>query len=335
MQKENSNKFAIKVVWTLVLICVIVGLGVGLFFASFEKEDFQLGVHFSPEYAQYLGLNWQEAYIAILDDLHVKNIRLAVPWDNVEPEKDFYTFGPVDWQIEEAQKRGVNVILTIGRRTPRWPECHDPLWIKNATDQFVQEQQFEMLKTVVDRYKVYDNIVMWQVENEPMLNAFGDCPPADLNLLQQEISFVKTLDVRPILITDSGELGFWLVAANVGDYFGTTMYRVTHNRWLGYSFYYLPPIFYNLKARLVGQNPNQVYVSELQAEPWVPQGILETSIADQKISMDAERLQNHVQFARQTGFAGAYLWGAEWWYWLRMVKGDNSLWDEARKIFNK
>lgn len=332
MRKAAKHALRLGIV-LIILLVLIVSAWVILYFQSFEKEDFKLGVDFSKNYAEYLGLDWQEAYTAILDDLEVKEIRLAAPWAQIEPIKDHWVFTDLDWQVEEAVKRGVSIVMVVGRRTPHWPECHDPEWVAELPDEIVVDRQFQMVEKVVEHYKDVDHIKMWQVENEPLLDLFGLCPPADINLLRKEVSLVKTLDKRPIMITDSGELSFWVAAANTGDVFGTTLYRVTYNPWFGYLYYNLPPIFYNLKARWAGQNPGDVIISELQAEPWAPDGLLDVPLSEQKYSMDGKRLVSHVNYAKKTGFAGAYLWGAEWWYWLKQEQGVDELWDEARKLF--
>ncbi len=318
-----------------ILFVLIVSAWVVFYFKSYEVNNFKLGVNFSKSYSEYLELDWQKVYLAILDDLGVKNIRLAAPWNEIEPIQDHWVFTDLDWQVSEAVKRNIDIILVVGRRTPHWPECHDPVWLTRLPPEIVTERQLKMMQKVINHYKNVANIKVWQVENEPMLDAFGVCPPSDINLLRQEVSLVKNIDDRPILITDSGELSFWAAAANTGDIFGTTMYRVTHNPFLGYVYYHLPPIFYNLKARLVGKNPADVLVSELQAEPWAPRGLLEVSLSEQQISMDGTRLVNHVNYAKRTGFSGAYLWGAEWWYWLQEKKGVTDLWQTAKQIFNQ
>ncbi|MFH0779644.1 MAG: hypothetical protein V1928_02170 [Parcubacteria group bacterium] len=324
------------------LIAVLVFAWSYFYFQSFEVKNFQLGVNFSKSYSEYLGLDWQKTYLAILDDLKVKNVRVSAPWNEIEPASlagnarqalGRWNFTGLDWQVKEAEKRGVNLILIVGRRTPHWPECHDPAWIKPLAPELVADRQMEMIAAVVDRYKDYSSIKIWQVENEPLLDVFGKCPPGDIDLLRKEIALVKTLDSRPVMITDSGEIGDWTAAANIGDLFGTTLYRVTHNPFLGYFYYHLPPVFYNLKARLVGQRPSRALISELQAEPWAPQGILNTSLENQKISMDARRLASQADYGRRTGFSGAYLWGAEWWYWLKEKQNDDTLWKTAKNIF--
>lgn len=329
-----KKRFIVTLASLFVVVIVFISAIVIFSFQSFAVKNFRLGVNFSESYAQYLGLDWQKTYLAILDDLKVKNIRLAAPWNAIEPSFGNWNFTNLDWEVNQASQRGVNIILIVGRRTPHWPECHDPSWLKDLSASSVQDKQFAMLETVVDRYKNNPSIKIWQVENEPLLDVFGECPPSDINLLKKEISFVKTLDPsRKILVTDSGELSLWAGAANVSDLFGTTMYRVTYNKLLGYFYYHLPTFFYNSKARFVGRDPASVIVAELQGEPWAPNGILNTSLDDQRASMDAERLVSHVNYAKSTGFGSAYLWGAEWWYWLKEKQGDNSLWDAAKALF--
>lgn len=332
---KKAHQIFIKLfVGSLSLVIVIITAWLILYYWNFGRDDFKLGVNFSQSYAEYLGLDYRQTYLAILDELKVKNIRLAAQWNQIEPKEGKYLFEELDWQIEEAEKKGVQVILVLGRRTPHWPECHDPDWLKEKSATMVQEKQFKLMERVINRYKTSSAVVMWQVENEPLLDIFGDCPPSDLAGLRKEVALVKTLDAnRPILITDSGELGLWLAASRTGDLFGTTLYRVTYNPTLGYAYYHLPPLFYRLKAWLVGIKAEKALVAELQAEPWSPDGLNETPLAEQLKSMDAHRLKAHVSYAQRTGFSGAYLWGAEWWFWLKEKKQNNDLWEAAADIF--
>ncbi len=331
--KEKALMFFVLLSATFVFV---VGVFVVLFFYDFGKnKNFFTGVDFSRHYAESLGLNPRSVLYDIFHDLKVDKVRLSAPWNQIEKVEGEYDFSELDWQIDFAKEFEVEVLLSVGRRTPRWPECHDPEWLVYLSDEKIVEKQLLFVQEVINRYKKEEIITMWQVENEPMLNYFGKCPPADFDLLRKEVALVKTLDDRPILLTDSGELGHWLPVARLGDFFGTTIYRVVQNRWLGYFYYHLPPIFYNFKARVVGLTPDKVIVSELQAEPWVPNGILESSLKEQRKSMDANRLERHWEFARKTGFAGAYLWGAEYWYYLKEVLGDDSLWLTAGSLWQK
>lgn len=333
--KKRTEKMLVLIIILFVLLAFFISFWVILYFQDFERPGFKLGVNFSKSYTEYLGLDWKKAYIDILDDLKIKNVRLSAPWNEIEPSPNQWNFSDLDWQVAEASKRDIDIVMVLGRRTPHWPECHDPQWIKALPQPILSDDQLAMMKEIINRYKNNEHIKIWQVENEPLLNLFGVCPPSDLDFLRKEIAFVKTLDSRPVLITDSGELSLWLVAAKLGDLFGTTLYRVTYNPWFGYAYYHLPPAFYRFKSWLVSRSVDEVFVAELQAEPWAPGGILNLPLEEQALSMDAERLRNHVNYVKRTGFAGAYLWGAEWWLWLKDKKNDSTLWEEAKSIFSE
>lgn len=296
-----------------------------------------IGVTFSKVYVENdLGLDWRQAYLAILDDLQIKNIRIAVPWNKIAPTFGQYEFQDYDWMMEMADERGVKVILAIGHRTPRWPECHTPDWLRDLTTEKADIEQQQMIADVVTHFKKYSVLWWWQIENEPFLDSFGECPPMSIEQLKKEIAIVKSLDSRPILITDSGELSFWFKTGHLGDKFGHTLYREVYNQYLGFFRHVFPPSFYWLKARMVNLAPSDVIVAELQAEPWVPYGYNLTFDSDQlKKMMTAEKLSSNFEFARRTGAREIYFWGVEWWYWLKEKQNDPSLWQEAKKIINQ
>lgn len=297
-----------------------------------------IGVHFSKQHAVSLGLDWQETYRALLDDLSVRRVRLSANWPDVEPQPGTFDFRDLDWMMDEANTRGASVLLAVGRRLPRWPECHIPDWATQLPDAEQQEAIERVIRVVVERYRAHPALVMWQVENEPFLSVFGECPELDVASLQREVEIVRALDPHhDILITDSGELSFWHRAARVGDRLGTTMYRVVWSRFVGYWSYdtFIPAAWYRLKAFLVGVSPEHMVISELQAEPWAPHGdVTVLPIVEQRRSMDAERFLRNVAFARSTGFREIYLWGAEYWYWLR-AHGDASMWETARGVLKE
>ncbi len=302
---------------------------------SEPSHSMVFGVTFSQPQAEYLGLDWQKTYLSILDDLKVKHLRLLAYWDQLEEEEGKFDFSDLDWQVAQARQRSAKIIMTIGRRLPHWPECHTPAWAANLSEKEQQEKILKMLETVVSHYKKQSGVIMWQVDNEPLINWFGQCPPADKEFTKQEIALVKNLDFRPVLITDSGELGWWRPAARLGDYFGTTMYRVVWNKYIGYwNYKYLfPPAFYQLKAWLAGVYAPGIIISELQAEPWLRESIEKIPLEEQQHSMDTQKFKEIISFARRTGFSQSYLWGVEYWYWLKEKKGDASLWEAARELW--
>ncbi len=176
---------------------------------------------------------------------------------------------------------------------------------------------------------------MWQVENEPLLSFFGECPKMMQEAFAREVAYMRTLDVRPILVTDSGELSTWRKIAPFGDYLGATLYRVVWNKFIGYwrYTYIFPPAFYRWKAAFVGKPIERMIGVELQAEPWAPQGLLALQPRDYKQSFDEKQFAVNVDFARRTGIPEHYLWGVEYWYWLKEKRQDATLWNAARKLF--
>ena len=299
-----------------------------------QAKEIKWGVNFSQKHAELLGLDWKRNYLALMDDLKVKRVKLITHWDLLEPGKDNYYFEDVDWQIEEAEKRGVESLLVMGMKTPRWPECHIPGWAKNLSKEEQQKEILELLERIVSNYGGSTSIVMWQVENEPLF-PFGECPWIDENFLRKEVDLVKSLDKRPVLLTDSGEGSFWIRVAQIGDIVGTTMYRKVWmselNRYISYPF---PEMFYYRKAQIVGKIfGKKVICVELQAEPWGPKLLYDLPIEEQEKTMNLKKFKNIINFAKRTGFNEFYLWGAEWWFWLREEKNDQSIWNEATKLF--
>jgi len=307
------------------------------------NRDLKFGVTFIPRRATELGLNWQETYLEILDDLGAKRLRLGAYWNVIEKEKGIYDFSELDRLVGEAEKRGAKIILAIGMRVPGWPECHIPDWARESLfhdDPFVglesEKSLLQYLRTTVERYRGFSAIWAWQVENEPFLQ-FGECPITDQEFLGNEIELVKAIDKRPVIITESGEFGNWRKAAPFGDILGTTLYRRVYHKRFGYIDYHLPPSFYRLKSLLVKKwtLPNNIIVVELQGEPWVADPpISDAPLEEQYITMNPEFFQNILSYIRRTDFNEFYFLGAEWWYWMKK-EGRPEIWDIAKNIFTK
>lgn len=303
---------------------------------NYHKTELVYGLTFSHKQAIDLGLDWQEVYIAILDDLETKKLRISAYWDVIEAERGTYDFEYLDWQVSEAEKRGVELVMAVGGRLPRWPECHYPEWAKQASKSEREDAILKYIEATVNRYKKNQSVKLWQVENEPFLPHFGECPKLDSGFLDQEIALVKELDSREILLTDSGELSLWVPAAKRADIFGTTMYRDTYSSALkSYVHYPIEPGFFHFKknmARLFAK-PKKWIVIELQAEPWGPIPFQYLPKEEREITMSEEKLRDIVEFSSKTGFREFYLWGVEWWYWEKTKQNNPSLWEEAKKLY--
>jgi len=268
-----------KVIVLALLLLAALGI-VWLYNADFGRGQTEYGVTFSQKYATSLELDWRETFLNLLDDLKIRKFRLIVYWDLIEKKSGDYDFTDIKWQLDEVQKRGGEVILTIGNRGPRWPECHWPTWIFDSNDSQRESQILSLLKETVGSLADYGAIKAWQVENEPFLRVFGECPKLDKDFYKKEVSLVRSLDQRPIVVTESGELSTWLNGGLIGDQVGSSLYRITWSRWFGYFYYPLPPAYYYLKSRLVKllTPVKDLFISEMQMEPWVSRQILLTPI---------------------------------------------------------
>jgi len=296
-------------------------------------EKIEWGVVFSQKHSQLLGLDWKENFLAILDDLKAKNLKIITHWDLIQPKENEYSFDDLDWQIKEAEKRNAKVILVIGMKTGRWPECHEPEWARNQKSKIKDQKLLEYIEKIVERYKNSKAIWAWQVENEPFF-PFGVCPKIEKDLVKKEIELVKSLDSRPIIFGDSGEFSFWINAAKFGDIVGTTLHRKVYFKEIKkYITYPLPPVYYWRKAKLIDFFfGKKVIITELQAEPWCKNLIYNCDLEEQKITMDLEQFKKNVDFAKNTGMDKIYLWGSEWWYWLKEKQNDPKIWDAAKNL---
>jgi len=327
-----------KIILGLIIVKIIILLLV-IFFLSQKAvpETIKYGMSFNTMYATELGLDWRETYDAILDELGVKHLRLAAHWPMVEPDQGDYNFVELDYQINRAAAVGADVILGIGRRLPRWPECHVPEWAKKLSIEEAQAAQLTYMEQVINRYKNNPAIVYWQVENEPFLEvfAFEHCGELDVNFFEREIALVKSLDPeRPVLVTDSGNLGLWHNAYKRGDAFGTSVYVHFWNPELGQFRTMLPPFVYRVKenilALIYGRKPT--FLIELSAEPWLIAPVVSVPIDTQFTRMDSEKFSDILTYAKKTRYEKQYLWGAEWWYWLDK-QGYPEMWEMGKTLY--
>lgn len=303
-----------------------------------DKIDY--GASFSVYHSRELGLDWKKTFNAVLHDLGVRKFRMSAHWPLTEPQDGVFNFTELDYQIKEAEKAGAKVTLAVGRRLPGWPECHEPEWAKNLDDATKQEKVSRYITAVVNRYKDSPAIERWQVENEPFLSMFarhhcGDFHTQDF--LDQEVALVKSLDsTRPILVTDSGELSLWHHAYNSGDMFGTSVYIYVWNHKIGPMRYPITPGFFRIKRNIIEliNGPKDSVLIELSLEPWLLQPIIDTPIETSLSRMDIDKFNNILKFAKKTGFKEQYLWGVEWWYFMK-EKNHPEFWERGKEIFSQ
>ncbi|MFA4890337.1 MAG: hypothetical protein WC587_01745 [Candidatus Paceibacterota bacterium] len=346
-----KEKFKGKILAGKIIATIFVSLGIILLaLISYarnipinDSRSITWGLTYSTKQAEGLGLDWRKTYEDILKELNPKKVRLVVYWDQVESEKGKFNFSETDWLLKKTEESGARTVLALGIKVPRWPEVHLPVWARNLTPEEREEALKNYLEKTIGRYKDNPAVEMWQIENEPYLR-FGEKTERGKNFLEKEIEMAKKTDnSHPILITDGGEFGLWYKAAKAGDVFGTTMYRNTYTNILGWLFgnteYPFSPGYFKLKEKiirfLINNNEKKFIVIELQGEPWSNVGLNRLSHEEQVKLFSPDYFADTIKYAKETGFDEYYLWGAEWWYYMKEKYNDYYYWEYAKNLFGR
>ena len=317
----------------------------------------RIGTTYSPRQSEYLGVDWKKAYLSTLEtgfDL----IRLGAYWDEIEKEEDVYDFSALDWQVREARKRKIPVVLTVGMKAPRWPEYYIPDWVlKKAAPPFgadvskntyLRKRTLKFVEKVVNRYKNDPIIHWWQVENEPLNRIGQKYWFIGKAFLKQEVELVRKLDERerPILLTAAtypGRISRFLdrlfvwhdsigECLEMGDILGLNVYPVVGERFWRIDLHFRTSrqerekYFSKILAR-VKSRKKKAWVTELQAEPWEPGQLVykgEKAASTCSPAMTAEIFKEF----RELGVDTILLWGAEYWRFRKTRYGD-ARWQKA------
>lgn len=331
LSKKREKWWTKYILMPLIFLLVIAIIFIIVFKVRHNNTPISYGVSFSKPYAMELGINWQDTYIGLIDDMGIKKLRLMSYWDQHEPTPDVYDFSDLDWQFEQAKKYNAKITLAIGVRQPRWPECHEPEWAKALPDAEWENQLIDYLARVVNRYKHHPSLSSWQLENEFGNVDFGsNCRDFSRQRLLKEFELVKELDnSHPIIMSMSNQVGIPLSKPHP-DVYGFSVYRrVFEGRFLKrYISHPIPASYHSLRAQIVEIiHKKPVIIHELQAEPWTRRKITETDISEQQQTMSTKHLRSILNFAANTGIKTQYLWGGEWWYHRKTIHNDSSYWD--------
>lgn len=299
-----------------------------------EVNNPNYGVSFSAKRARELDLDPRANLTALLSDLKIKNYRLMSYWDEVEKERGVFDFSELDWEINEIAKYNGTVSLSIGLRQPRWPECHAPEWAFELKGNAWKQALFAFMEQVVKRYEHNKTVISWQLENEAVNNWFGTCDPPDRVRLNEEFGLVRDWSNKPIWMSLSDQHGF-PINPPTPDRFGYSVYRwVWNNKFppsSNYIIYPTPVWYHRMRAAIItSYTSKDIFIHELQLEPWGPVDTKNLSTEEQDKSMSKKQIHDNLVFAREIGVRDIYTWGGEWWYW-RMIHGDSSIWDTVKR----
>ena len=298
-------------------------------------EHPRIGVSFSEKRSKELGLDWHANYLALLDDLQIRSFRLMSYWDIHEQSRGQFDFSSLDWQMDEAAKRGAKVSLAIGLRQPRWPECHQPAWALELKGNTWKQALFAYIEQVVRRYEHHPALESWQLENEAVNDWFGTCDKPDPTRINEEFNLIKSLSQRPVWMSLSDQHGLPYNPPEP-DAFGFSVYRRlwSSDTWpyIGYATYPTPIWYHRARVAVIKlMTGKESFIHELQLEPWGATDTKYLSVDEQNKSMSTQQISDNLYFARELGMQDIYTWGSEWWYW-RKQQGDTSKWRTIKKI---
>ena len=322
------------------LLLLLVFLGVGRWYvASTSNQPLRLGATFVADYARSLGVDADETLDALITDIGVRDFRLVSYWNKIEATPGTYDFSELDSQFAKIEAAEGTVTLAIGLRQPRWPECHEPAWAHELPDAEWRSALESFIAATTARYKDSPSLISYQLENEFQLKVFGECRDFSRERVQAEFDLVRSIDPNtPIIISRSNNSPSIIAGDPMPDVVGFSIYRRVWSQvqwlWPGYFTYPAPSWYYSglagLQKIFTGRDS---VIHELQMEPWPPEFVANVSQEEQDKSMNAAEFAPRVEFAKQTGMREIYLWGAEWWYYRKVILGDDSLWQEAARVF--
>ena len=261
-----------------------------------------------------------------------RRFRLMSYWDEIEKQDGKFDYKYLDEQLKLAKKSGSKVTLCLGVKQPRWPEYHWPAWAWEMDKPERDEKLYRFLKKTVKRYKKYDHIISYQLENEALLKKFGWRIEIDRERLINEYALVKSIDPKtPVIMTTCNTFGV-PVFGPIPDKVGFSLYLKSYNSRTGtYRSGFQRPITDKIRRWLIRLSSRKdVLIHELQLEPWGPKDIWEMNIAEQNESMDIKQIRKNIKMAKKCQMNPIDLWGGEWWHYREKVLNDKLLWQEIR-----
>jgi hypothetical protein len=284
-------------------------------------KSYCAGFTFSSKYCDQLNLPVLPALETLLTKIKPQTVRICAYWDQIEPEPGNFDFSMLDKQIDIVEKSGVELVVAIGRKVPRWPEFHEPQWVLSKDKQFLTENLNKYLTRIVEKYQRVNTLKLWQVENEPLVDFGYGRFPVSFTDLETETDLVRSIDDHDILLTDSGERSNWQEIAKLADVVGINIYTAVYDSFRRrYLYHNYSPGFYTAKAEKINK---PMLVAELQAEPWGAAEITSLTAAEVAKSISPERLQDNIGLALNAGFTEIWYWGVEWWLWLAKQGNDS------------
>ncbi len=307
----------------------------------------QIGATFSHKHLKNLNLDPLHA-LGEFKSLGFSWIRLACYWDEIEQTEKTFDFQNIDPIVDFCGQNGINILMNVGMKAPRWPEYYFPDWLTSSTkfkknflitkneSELLNKTTFFIQQTVI-HFKNFKALKVWQIENEPLDPSGKMRLKITPDFLSKEVNVAKSRDKnRKILINVwANELSKNNIYTTVdlADIIGLDLYLKTPIPVLGRLGKYIGPRSPKEKIKKIcdeikskGKN---LWITELQAEPWEPGEII--SKKENPPSFATSDFEKNINFAKYLNPQVVFLWGFEYWY-LRKINADTRYWNEAERI---
>ncbi len=234
----------------------------------------------------------------------------------------------------------------------------------------VRRSLLAFLDAAARRLSVHPAVEALQVENEPFVNyrpnrllrwigreRYGPGEQRSLQILflrfgwnattwrisdsflAEEVATVRAAAPgTPVVLTHASWLRTdraWRTLLQHGDVLGQSVYtkrQLGPWPWLYIFPYRLGPLSPHLpvQARTAARQRKALWITELQAEPFEKSGMDERHTPYARYGFTPQRLTANLSLARRAGATRVYLWGVEWWAFLKARHGDDRLWQAGR-----
>ena len=324
------------------------------------------GVSYSFEQAGWYGLDPRTSYVNLLDQVKVDWVRMSFFWDQMTDSSGNFNknFDDLKRAVGEANKRKVKVIIALGVKTPYYPEYHLP---KDIAGQIkfgetinlshpISAKILDADKKVVEALSHLDNIMAWQVENEPFLANINNWK-VDKDLLTAEVEVVRGADTRnrPVILTsvaptlfDSSYKSLYKIL-KPGDILGVNAYFKTQGvnlfsfsffvkevnvgwpnwldwpvqSWIGFS------VNFGKLRQEANQRDIKLWVLEMQSEPY----IRTLDEAKKNLAYKPEDILKADRYLKSSMVESVGLWGAPFWQY-RQKNADSSWIETVQNLVN-
>lgn len=260
-------------------------------------------------------------------ELNLNYLRICTYWDEIETAEGEYDWSLLEKILNVCQSRQQSVVLTLGVKAPRYPEFYFPQWMKSRDlkNKKNQEKIINFVKKTVEKFKNLACIKYYQVENEALDPSGPDNLTIPFSLLKQEISVVKKLDSRKIIVSLWGNQlsrrKLLPKLAEVADIIGIDIYfKQFIKKVLNKSFYLGPLDSQSKIAKLLLGVEQEVWIMELQAEPWEENE--QAYLSNNTRSISPEKIKLFYKKINQLPISTVFFWGFEYWYY-QLSKNNN------------